>query len=76
MKAKIDIFLASGAGAPAALKVLPPSVTPATRFFTEPMVNFEYHAAPVYLTAPDILAIISSLVLLIRFAHWLRGGKK
>lgn len=70
---KTDLFLASAAAAPvAAGKVITHDVeqTAPVRFFTTPLWEFTWQGADVFLTAPDALALASSLVLAIRFVAW------
>ena len=70
---KMDLFLASAAASPVATgKVIAfNSTSPeAIRFFNAPIYEFTISGIPVFLTAPDVLALASSVVLLVRFVAW------
>lgn len=69
---KFDLLLASTAAAPVAMKsvVHPAMDSSAIRFFTAPLLEFDWHGIPTYLTAPDCLALASSFVLVLRFLVW------
>ncbi len=69
---KFDLLLASTAAAPAAMRgvVQQPVEVGAIRLFVAPLVEFEWGGVPAYLTAPDVLALASSFILICRFLSW------
>ena len=69
---KFDLMLAAATTAPAATNQVAAAVdeSGAIRFFTVPITEFTWNQAPVFVTAPDILALASSFVLVARFATW------
>ncbi|AKU43265.1 hypothetical protein RCCRONUS_21 [Rhodobacter phage RcCronus] len=71
---KFDLFLASATAAPvathqAASAWVAPHPAPLP-LFTAPLVEFEFHGALVFLTTPDVLALIASAIMLVRFVAW------
>lgn len=68
-----DLFLAAAAATPAATEAAMsalPFATQGPRFFSVPLVAFPWGGVTVHLTAPDLLAVISSAVLVTRFMAW------
>lgn len=71
---KFDLFLASATAAPVATHHATATLaTPhpgAVSLFTAPLLEFEFNGAPVFLTTPDVLALIATAVMLVRFIAW------
>ena len=70
---KVDIILAAVAATPAAIGRVALTTHPnngSVRFFLEPIIEFNWSDHSVFLTAPDTLALVSSLVLVVRFISW------
>lgn len=76
---KFDIFLAAGTAAPAAASTAAGMSGKPVSLFTAPLVEFMFHGLPVFLTIPDCLALIASVIMVVRFVAWalspIRGRK-
>lgn len=69
---KFDIILAAATASPVATTQVAHALdhTGPARFFTVPVFEFTYSGSPVFVTAPDVLALASSFVLIARFCSW------
>lgn len=66
-----DLYLAAAAATPAAAELAlsrAPIETP--RLFSVPFLTLDFAGQAAHLTLPDLLALLSSAVLLVRFIAW------
>lgn len=67
---KFDLFLAASTATPAAAHVAAGIGNRPVPLFTAPLLEFDFHGVPAFLTIPDCLALAASAVMLIRFLAW------
>lgn len=67
---RVDLLLAGTTASPAVAHAATGFGSRPVPLFSAPLVEFQFHGLPVFLTIPDCLALLASIIMAIRFAAW------